>query len=426
MTSSKSGVAPAEQWVVNGRIVTPDGVIENGAILFRDGQIADIREADTWQNAIGDAKAVGGKVTDGGAKAVDRYAADAQAGAGTIPVVDAKGGWIIPGFIDVHVHGGAGHEYMEATREAFDAIHRFHMTQGTTTMLATTVTASKESLEQVMGATLAYQQEEMPYTQLAGVHLEGPSINPKWKGAQNEDFIVLPQMEWLEEWVQAYPGVIRIQTLAPDREGAIPYIQALVKHGIVAAAGHTGATYDQLEKAADAGLSHAVHTYNAMLGLHHREPGTLGAVLTDDRIVAEVIADGHHVHPAGVKLLFRAKDADKVVLITDAISAAGLGDGDFSLGGLSVVVKDGVARLKEDGALAGSTLTMINAFRFAIRQAGATVAEASRMASGNPARVIGVDNVTGSLAVGKQADVLLLDADLNLKQLWIKGISKLS
>ncbi|MCL6459358.1 MAG: N-acetylglucosamine-6-phosphate deacetylase [Gorillibacterium sp.] len=384
--------------IVNARIVTPEGIIENGSLLLREGRIVEI---------------VG----------VGKTAAPADK---TTTQIDAAGGWVLPGFIDIHVHGGMGYEFMDATHVAFDTITRFHMQQGTTSMLATTVTASKLDLERVMEQVSAYQATTMPYAQLAGVHLEGPSINAKWKGAQNEQYIVLPKLEWLQEWVEAYPGLIRIQTLAPEQEGAIPYIKCLVDHGIVAAAGHTGATYDQVETAVEAGLSHAVHTFNAMLGLHHREPGTLGAVLTDDRIMAEVIADGHHVHVVGVKLLMKQKGAAGVVLITDAISAAGLGDGDFSLGGLPAFVKDGVARLKDDGALAGSTLTMINAFRYAVNQAGASIHDASQMASGNPARVIGIESITGSLEVGKQADILLLDADLNLQQVWIKGSSQLN
>ncbi|MBC8079498.1 MAG: N-acetylglucosamine-6-phosphate deacetylase [Gorillibacterium sp.] len=388
--------------IINARIVTPQGVIENGSIRIRQGRIIEIVESGT--PPIEDDSSAGGAPNQ----------------------MDAAGGWVLPGFIDIHVHGGLGHEFMEATRVAFDTITRFHSEHGTTAMLATTVTASKQDLNRVIEQVSAYRTSPMPYAQLAGVHLEGPHIHPMWKGAQNEQYIIPPKLEWLEEWAAAYPGLIRIQTLAPEQEGAIHYIKGLVNHGVVAAAGHTSATYDQVETAVAAGLSHAVHTFNAMQGLHHREPGTLGAVLTDDRITAEIIADGHHVHVAGVKLLFKQKGADKVVLITDAISAAGFGDGHYLLGSLPVVVKAGVARLESDGALAGSTLTMIDAFRYAVNQAGASVPDASQMASGNPARVIGIDSMTGSIECGKQADVLLLDTELNLQQVWVKGAPMLS
>jgi N-acetylglucosamine-6-phosphate deacetylase len=381
--------------IVHARIVTPEGVVEDGSLVVQDGRIVQIvpsGQQDAGQPAEED-----------------------------VPIVDAGGHWLIPGFIDVHVHGGGGYDFMEATDEAFNAITAFHARNGTTSMLATTVTASKQAQDRVIAAVRRYRERPMPYAQLAGVHLEGPFINAKMKGAQNPEYIVPPRPDWLADWLSRYPGEVKIQTLAPENEGALPYIGQLVAGGAVAAAGHTDATYDEIEAAAAAGLTHAAHCYNAMRGLHHREPGTLGAVMTDERIIAEVIADGHHVHQAAIKLLLDAKGVDKVILVTDAISASGLGDGDYELGGLQVVVQDGVARLKEGGALAGSTLTMIGAFRFAVQQVGVSVAEASRMASGNPARQIGIAAETGAIEPGKAADLLLLDDQLALTGIWIQG-----
>jgi N-acetylglucosamine-6-phosphate deacetylase len=211
-------------------------------------------------------------------------------------------------------------------------------------------------------------------------------------------------------------------TLAPEKEGAAELISRLRQEGIIAACGHTDAKFADMVRAADAGLSQAVHTYNAMRGLHHREPGTLGAVLTDPRIHAELIADGHHVHPAAIRLLLAAKPADKVVLITDAISAAGLGDGDYVLGGLALTVKDGVARLQEGGALAGSTLTMIDAVRFMREHSGLDLPAISRMASANPARQLGLLDRTGTIAVGKQADLVWADSELReVRATWVNG-----
>jgi N-acetylglucosamine-6-phosphate deacetylase len=273
-------------------------------------------------------------------------------------------------------------------------------------------------LEQVHGYRL---RGPMPYAQLLGVHLEGPFISAKWPGAQNPAHIVPPQLAWLADWTSRFPGLVKLQTLAPESEGALDYIEALTREGIVAALGHTDATFEQVQLAAQHGLTHAVHTFNAMRGLHHREPGTVGAVMGNPAIMAEVIADGHHVHPAAISLLAKLKGPDNLMLITDAISAAGLGSGDYRLGGLDVVVQDGVARLKEGDSLAGSTLTMFDAFRYAVRQAGISVAHASRMASGTPARRLGIDQVTGALQPGKQADVLLLDAQFELQRVWIRG-----
>ncbi|WP_248925773.1 N-acetylglucosamine-6-phosphate deacetylase [Paenibacillus hamazuiensis] len=382
--------------IFNAKVVTPQGVKENGWILWRDGRIADI-----------------GSMPAPAAQSCENWPA--------MEKIDARGGWVLPGFIDVHVHGGYGCDFMDADAEGLDAITRFHAAHGTTAMLATTVTAPKNDIDGVLERVHRYMQGPMPYARLAGVHLEGPFISAKWPGAQNPAHIVPPQPAWLEEWVSAHPGVIRMQTLAPETDGALPYIAALRRHGIVAACGHTDALYAQIEAAVEHGLSHAVHTFNAMRALHHREPGTVGAVLSDERIAAEVIADGHHVHPAAIRLLVRAKGADRVVLITDAISAAGLGDGDYELGGLAVVVKGGVARLADGSSLAGSTLTMIGALRFAVREVGVPIEDASRMASGNPARAIGLYGETGSLEPGKLADVLLLDADLNLQRVWVSG-----
>jgi N-acetylglucosamine-6-phosphate deacetylase len=288
-------------------------------------------------------------------------------------------------------------------------------------MLATTMTAPHDALSAVLSVVDAYMKEEMPHTQLLGVHLEGPFISPKFPGAQNPEFIVLPQISWLEDWVKQHPDVIRLLTLAPEREGALALISWLNGQGITVACGHTDASYDQIEAAVDHGLHHAVHTYNAMRMLHHREPGTVGAVLSEDRIFAEVIADGHHVHPACIRLLSKAKPEDKLLLVTDAMSATGLGDGIYELGGLKVTVKAGVARLLEGDSLAGSTLTMIDAFRFCVEKVGLSIPQVSRMASGTPAATLGIADRMGSIAVGKQADLLLVSPDLKLHNVWVKG-----
>lgn len=337
-------------------------------------------------------------------------------------VVDGKGGLLLPGFIDIHVHGGFGGDFMNADRESYDLITSFHAKHGTTAMLATTMTASKEAIEAVLAAVADYAKQDMAYTPLIGVHLEGPFISEKWPGAQNPAYIHDPQLPWLEQWCEQYPGLIKLLTLAPEKHGARKTIAWLAGQGIIASAGHTDALYDEVIAAADAGLSHAVHTYNAMRGLHHRQPGTLGAVLTDDRIHAELIADGEHVHPAAIKLMLAAKPKDRVILITDAIEAAGMPDGDYELGGLAVNVKGGTARLTEGGALAGSSLTMIAAFRYMLDGGfGLSVGDVSRMASGNAARELGIFDRTGSIAAGKQADLVLLDDALQVTNTWVRG-----
>lgn len=387
---------PTERTIIrNASVVTPSGVIENGLLSFTRGVI----------DYVGPAKAFDPAITNGN----------------EVKIIDASGALLVPGFIDVHVHGGKGGDFMDASKEAYDRITSFHASHGTTSIVATTVTASKQQIEQVLSAAKAYRESTMHGAQVIGVHLEGPFISPKRSGAQNSSHIVPPDIDWFEEWEREYPGIIRIVTLAPEIEGAYEAISWLTEHGIVASLGHTDATYDQILASVENGLSHAAHTFNAMTPLHHRQPGAVGAVLSDDRISAEVIADGHHVHPACIRVLSKAKTNDNLILVTDAMCAAGLGDGTYHLGGLEVIVQDGEARLKEGGNLAGSTLTTIGAFQYIVRHAGISVAEASKLASGNPARLLGIDHVTGSLEAGKQADVLLLSQELELQGIWIKG-----
>jgi N-acetylglucosamine-6-phosphate deacetylase len=380
--------------IYNAKVVLEQGVLEKGIVHIEDGVITRIEECqETDLNKLRSNK----------------------------KLFDGQGAWLLPGFIDVHVHGGYGADFMDASLETFLTITRYHAAHGSTSMLATTVTSSQEALERVLAEVNRFISAPMPFAQLLGVHLEGPFISPKWPGAQNPGFIVPPQMGWLEDWHARYPGLVRQLTLAPERKGALELIAWLRDHGIVAACGHTDANYDDIESAVQAGLTQAVHTFNAMKGLHHREPGTVGAILTDARINAEVIADGHHVHPAAIRLLTQVKQQSNLLLITDAMSAAGLGDGDYELGGLAVIVRGGVARLKEGGSLAGSTLTMIDALRYMVREVGVSVPEASRYASGNPAKALGMEDQLGSIAVGKQADLLLVGSELDIEHIWISG-----
>lgn len=381
--------------IINAQIVTPNGVRSDGWLVVNGGIIVEV-----------------GHCTDSVRNNPNHT---------NMETIDANGGWLIPGFIDVHVHGGAGYDFMDANEEGLRTLTKFHAAHGTTSILATTLTASRDELTAVLERISSFMSNPMPYSQVIGVHFEGPFISLKWKGAQNPAYILPPQVEWLEEWVKLYPGIIKIQTLAPESGGALAYIETLARNGIVPSCGHTDATYDQLIKAADSGLRHAVHTYNAMKVFHHREPGTVGAVLTDDRIAAEVIADGHHVHPAGIKLLLSAKGKDNVIIITDAMAAAGMPDGDYTLGGLPVKMSGGVARLIDTGSLAGSTLTMISAVQYMVREIGIPLEDASRMASANPARQLGIDGVTGALEAGKAADILLLDASMDIQKVWIRG-----
>ncbi|MDQ0890320.1 N-acetylglucosamine-6-phosphate deacetylase [Paenibacillus sp. V4I9] len=381
--------------VISGaKIVTEQGIIERGILHVKDGFIVFVGDMSDW---------------------------DPSAAGSAARSVDAHGSWLLPGFIDVHVHGGYGADFMDSNPETLDIITRFHALHGTTSMLATTMTATREAIDRVLSEVDRYKRQEMPYAQLLGVHLEGPFISPKWAGAQDPNLMVPPQLSWIEDWHERYPQLMKQLTLAPEREGGLEMIAWLRDHGIVAACGHTDATYADIQSAVREGLTHAVHTYNAMKPLHHREPGTVGAILTDERISGEVIADGHHVHPAAIRLLAMVKQPHGLLLITDAMSAAGLGDGQYELGGQAVTVQLGVARLTEGGALAGSTLTMIEALRFMVREVGVSVEDASRFASGNPARLLRLEASHGSIAKGKLADLLLVSPELELEHVWVRG-----
>ncbi|WP_328802972.1 N-acetylglucosamine-6-phosphate deacetylase [Saccharibacillus alkalitolerans] len=374
-------------------------------------------------------------------------------------VVDAAGGWLLPGFVDIHVHGGMGEDFMDAAKPGvLETIARFHGSHGSTSMLATTMTATRDMIDGVLEAVWAYRQHQrsgMPGTgiggsgtdgaansgaapggssgaragtsgtaapgaSIEGVHLEGPFISPQWPGAQNPEHISEPRTDWLEDWEARFPGLIRQLTLAPEREGALETIAWLRANGITAALGHTDAGYEEVLAAVGAGLNHAVHTFNAMTPLHHRKPGAAGAVLGTDSITAEIIADGIHVHPGAVQLLAKVKNDGNLVLVTDAMSAAGLGDGDYFLGDLPVKVEGGVA-LTQGGALAGSRLTMDEGFRFLVRQAQLSVERASHAASAAPARQAGIYDKTGSIEPGKRADLVLMDEELELRGVWAAG-----
>ncbi|WP_339237221.1 N-acetylglucosamine-6-phosphate deacetylase [Paenibacillus sp. FSL R5-0517] len=381
--------------LLRGKLLLSNEILEDGVLAWRDGKI------------------LYAGVPEGLPEQIRREALQ-------LSVPDH--GLIVPGFIDIHVHGGNGEDFMDASPEVLDKITSFHSTQGTTAMLATSMTAPKERLDSVLAEVARYRSGEMPYAQLEGVHLEGPFFSPKWPGAQNPEHIILPDVSWLETWEKQYPGLIRQVTLAPEREGALEVISWLREQRITAALGHTDATYEEVERAVEAGLHHAVHTFNAMTPLHHRLPGAAGAVLSDPRISAEVIADGIHVHPAAISILAQLKQHnDQLVLITDAMSAAGLDDGEYKIGDLPVIVKHGEARLKDGGALAGSTLTMIRGFRYLVQEVGLSLNAASRAASLTPARLLGIDHRTGSLAQGKQADIVLLNAELDIEGVWVKG-----
>jgi N-acetylglucosamine-6-phosphate deacetylase len=331
--------------------------------------------------------------------------------------LDCQGLWLAPGFVDMHVHGGGGGAFDSGDHADIVRAAEFHRAHGTTTLLASLVSAPLDALERQI-ATLATCVAEGI---VDGIHLEGPWLSPARRGAHDPRALRPPTTNEVHRLLGAGRGTVRMVTLAPELPGTDDAIRTLTRDNIVAAIGHTDASYAQTRQAIKAGARVATHVFNAMRPLHQREPGPLLAVLEDERITLEVIADGRHVHDALLRWLIAAAGSQRVALVTDAISAAGMGDGTFALGGLEVAVKHGVARLAADpAALAGSTLTMAEAVRHTVEKLGVSVPAAARMASHTPARALGLPDV-GDIRVGARADLVLLDDEAHLRATMRRG-----
>ncbi|MGV9318113.1 N-acetylglucosamine-6-phosphate deacetylase [Streptomyces sp. NPDC003660] len=331
-------------------------------------------------------------------------------------VLDVTGHWVVPGFVDLHNHGGGGAAFSGGAEDALTAV-RTHREHGTTTLVASTVTDDLDVLARQAGllAELAEQGD------IAGVHFEGPFISPCRKGAHSEALLRDPDPAEVRKLVDAARGHARMVTLATELPGGIDSVRLLAEQGVIAAVGHTDASYEQTVAAIDAGATVATHLFNAMPPIGHRDPGPITALLEDERVTVELINDGTHLHPAALQLAFHHAGADRVAFITDAMDAAGSGDGRYWLGPLEVEVRDGVARLVEGGSIAGSTLTLDRAFRRAVTVDRLPVADVVKALSANPARLLGLSDRVGSLEPGKDADLVLLDADFALKGVMRRG-----
>lgn len=320
-----------------------------------------------------------------------------------------KGAIVLPGFIDQHIHGAGGSDGMDGTVEDIATIANTVAKEGTTTFLVTTMTQSKENLLKAMSAVKTYR-ENAPETgaRVAGIHLEGPFIAAAHKGAQPLEYVKEPNIEIFDEYNKESGYAVKIVSLAPEVAGADELIRHLKWQGIVASVGHSGAKFADVEKAVADGVTNVTHTYNAQTGLHHREIGVVGSAMLIDELNCELIADTIHVSVPAMKLLIKNKPEGKLTLITDAMRAKGLPDGESELGGQKVFVKNGEARLV-DGTLAGSVLTMNNALKNVVTKVGVDFEKAVDFATINPAKNLGIDEEVGSIKVGKKADFTVLD-----------------
>jgi N-acetylglucosamine-6-phosphate deacetylase len=371
----------------NARVVTPDAVVEG------------------WLRIDG-----------------DRIAG---VGAGTPPagddVTDAGGAYLLPGFIDLHVHGGGGASMTSGDRDPILAALAYHRSQGTTRSLVSTVTAPVETLERACRAVAELVADPGHGFQIAGTHLEGPFLSEARCGAQSPEHLLPPDPAVLDRLITAGDGSVRMVTIAPELAGGVELVKQAVAAGLVAAVGHTDATYDQATAGIEAGATVATHLFNGMRPLHHREPGPVGAALSHPEVVCEVVNDGVHLHGAVVRTVFAAAGSDRVALITDAMQAAGYADGLYPLGPQQVRVSDGVARLVSNGAIAGSTLSMGGAVRRAAGVLGLPLVAVARAAATVPARVLGLAGKAGALVPGAAADVVALDDEYAVRAVMVAG-----
>jgi N-acetylglucosamine-6-phosphate deacetylase len=384
---------PPDRLLTGGRVATPEGVLSPGWIRLAGDLIAAV----------------------GSGEAAERRPPG-------LPVTELRGQWVLPGFVDMHVHGGGGASFTEGSADDARYAAEFHRRHGSTTVAASLVTARLADLE-TRAAMLAVLAAEGV---IAGIHLEGPFLSAARCGAQDPRYMTAPDLAAFERLYMAAAGHLRVITIAPELPGATDLIKAAVRAGVTAAVGHTDATADITSTAVDAGATHATHLFNGMRPLHHREPGPAGALLDRDEVTCEVIADGVHLHDTVIRLAGRVAGSGRLVLITDAMAAAGMPDGSYRLGSKRVDVTGGVARLAGSGepgpagAIAGSTATMAGIVRHAV-SAGLPVTEVAAAASTTPARVLGLADRTGALRAGLRADLVVCDEDFRLRAVMCRG-----
>lgn len=328
------------------------------------------------------------------------------------PIINGENLHVIPGFIDTHIHGANLADTMDATEEALDRIAAFLPLNGTTSFLATTMTQSKESIEASLRNVARFTNKRMQ-AELLGVHLEGPFLEKTKAGAQPEAYIIKPDLELINYWQACAGNNLKTITIAPEHDPEGEFIHTLKTLGINVSAGHTNASFSEMKQAADHGVTQLTHLCNAMSGIHHRDIGAVGAAFLVKELKAEIIADEIHITPEMLEIIYQNMGSDRIILITDAIRAMGLPDGEYELGGQKVIVKDKKAMLF-DGVIAGSVLTMREAALNMLKIPGVTFADIIKMTAENPAKQNGIFSRKGSITIGKDADLLLVDENLNI------------
>lgn len=382
--------------IINGKILTPYRIIDGGTIAFEGRKIVYVGQEDIEP--------------------------------GNCTIIDAKGNYVSPGFIDIHTHGGGGHDFMDGTCEAFLGAAEKHAMHGTTSIVPTTLTSTNEELKLTFEAFREAKARNKKGAQFLGLHLEGPYFAMSQKGGQDPRYIRNPEKEEYEEILGLSNDILR-WSIAPELDGAIEMGRTLKSRGILPSIAHTDAEYEQVQEAFENGYTHVTHLYSGMSGVHRRNAyrylGVVESAFLIDDMTVEIIADGCHLPPALIELIYKIKGPSRIALITDSLRGAGMPEGESISGSLKngqkVIIEDGVAKLLDRTAFAGSVATTDRLVRTVSKQAGIPLIDAVKMMTSTPAEIIGVNTIKGSLSEGKDADIIIFDDDINIRMTVIRG-----
>lgn len=387
--------------IKNVKVYTEDWRFEEGEIVIRDGIFERVNFKTDKEKAEENVENVPDEAED--------------------VIVDGEGCFAIPGLIDLHFHGCMGDDFCDGTKEAIERIAAYEASIGVTAIAPATMTLPVEELVDILKVAAEYKKEATKGADLIGINMEGPFISPAKKGAQDERNIIPCDAEVCRRFLDASEGLVKFVGIAPEEsEKSIEFIEQM-KDKVNISLAHTNADYDTAKAAFDAGANHAVHLYNAMPSFTHRAPGVVGAVADCEHVMAEIICDGVHIHPAAVRVTFRMMGEERMILISDSMRATGMPDGQYTLGGLDVNVVGNRATLVSDGALAGSATNLMDCMRTAVKKMGIPFETAVACATMNPAKSLGEYENYGSITEGKKANVVLLDDELNLKMVIKDG-----
>lgn len=390
--------------IENVRIYTEQGKFCFGTVVIENGKIADIKLGESADFA----------------ERCKNYCKENQ------EILDGRGKYLIPGMIDIHLHGCKGYDFCDGSLEAVERIAEYQASIGVTTMALATMTLPTDRLQVVLELGAAYCEKKArgecaAYADLAGINMEGPFISKEKCGAQNTEYIRMPQAELFETFQESAKGLVKYMGVAPEAEGALEFIRKIKDHVKLSIA-HSNACYEEARAAFEAGACHVTHLYNGMSPFSHREPGIPGAAFDSKEVEAELIGDGIHVHPAVIRATFQMLGKDRIILISDSIRAAGMEPGEYELGGQKITLQKNCAVISGTEIIAGSVASLPEGLRYVVKEAGIPLEVAVQCVTKNPARSLGLYEECGSVSVGKRADLVLLDNELNVSTVVKNGV----